>query len=212
MRVRSGWPSKAMPNMSNTSRSRASVPGCTSNSDGHGRRRPRAPAPAAARRSRCGVRDQGDDDLEALGRRCPSGSSAVGLVGEVVDRGDVEAHAEAVVVAQACARGRRSCSRLGCSTRWPRAPGDRHAVHELGLGLGVRRARRRRRSVSSATSAPDRSDGDGLRRRPGRRAARRRARGPRPVGAVSSPVADLLVQREDGVDAASRARAGSPGA
>ena len=83
MRVRSGWPSKAMPNMSNTSRSMASVPGWTSNSVGttgsdSGDLHPDAHALAG------GVRDQGDDDLEALG------GDAVGEVGlrmgEVVDR------------------------------------------------------------------------------------------------------------------------------
>ena len=37
MRVRSGWPSKTMPNMSKVSRSMASVPGYRSKSDGQPR-------------------------------------------------------------------------------------------------------------------------------------------------------------------------------
>ena len=147
----------------------------------------------------------------------PVGQVAAGVVGEVVDGGDVEAHVEAVVVAQARARRRRSSLAVGCSTCWPRLDVTGRAVHALGLGRGVGRPRRR----SSAAALVDRGRrlpstrlGDGTAGRSGwpsrcstcdpeRRCPARRA------GELT--VADLLVEREDGVDAASRARAGSPG-
>ena len=62
----------------------------------------------------------------------PVGELPRRLVGEVVDRGDVEAHGEAVVVAQ---RAHEVDELLAGRVQHPlaAAPGDRHAVHELGL-------------------------------------------------------------------------------
>ena len=75
--MRSGWSVNAMPNMSYASRSIASVPGWMSNSVGSvgvvgGHLDAHADAPAG------GDVEQVDDDLEALGRRRPSGSGRPG--------------------------------------------------------------------------------------------------------------------------------------
>ena len=72
-----------MPNMSNTSRSIASVPGWTSNSDGT-TGSSSGTCTRSRSRSRSRMRQQADDDLEALGVDAV-GQVARRLVGEVVD-------------------------------------------------------------------------------------------------------------------------------
>ena len=159
------------------------------------------------------VRDQDDHDLEALGLDA-GGQPARRLVGEVVDGGDVEAHEEAVVVAQRPHQVDELVAASGAAPAGPRdqvtgAPCDELAARRLGVGLGassaasassatvsVRPIGRRRAGSALAVALLDVDAGAGRR-------GRRR---------VSSPVADLLVQGDDGVDAASRGRAGSPGA
>ena len=206
MRVRSGWPSNAMPNMSNTSRSIASVPGWRSNSVGSvgsslGHLHPqRGSAGRPSRSSR----------LTTTSKR-----SGVDAVGQRRGRGGRGSRPRS---GRRTSRSRRRrapctsstyCSRVGWSTTLAAASRRRAAV-QLG-----------RLAALAASSGVDVGHGHRLPSSDRRPAGRRRdlastwtsaPRARRLAAAHELAVLDQLVQRDDGVDAASRASAGSPGA